>query len=165
MHKENHNWWWQTLVLGQRTINRLYLSFEQSLYIRAYIAEVSCSIITISLHSLVTFKGTFIQVKTLYYTMKNKRQDWIHHIYRWLDHNQLKCLLEIEGNRFYWLNIKVKERPFAEGSRDHSCARAFYLNKQSIENFILRSMYVSSTNATKWFIILSQLLTSRAAPR
>ena len=28
-------------VLGQRTINRLYLSFEQSLYIRAYIAELN----------------------------------------------------------------------------------------------------------------------------
>jgi hypothetical protein len=29
---------------------------------------------------------------------------------------QLKCLLEIEGNRLN--NIKVKDRPFAEGSRD-----------------------------------------------
>jgi hypothetical protein len=28
--------------------------------------------------------------------------------------------------RRWRLNIKVKERPFAEGSRDHSCARAFY---------------------------------------
>ena len=28
-------------------------------------------------------------------------------------------------------NIKVKERPFAEGSRDYSCARAFYF--ESIE--------------------------------
>jgi hypothetical protein len=25
------------------------------------------------------------------------------------------------------LNIKVKERPFVEGSRDLACARAFYL--------------------------------------
>ena len=28
-------------VLGQRTINRSYLSFEQSLYNRAYIAELN----------------------------------------------------------------------------------------------------------------------------
>ena len=28
-------------VLGQRTINRLYLSLEWSLYIRAYIAELN----------------------------------------------------------------------------------------------------------------------------
>jgi len=28
--------------------------------------------------------------------------------------------------RRWRLNIKVKEGPFAEGSRDHSCARAFY---------------------------------------
>ena len=26
----------------------------------------------------------------------------------------------------YWLNIKIKDRPFADGSRDHSCARAFH---------------------------------------
>ena len=30
------------------------------------------------------------------------------------------------------LNIKVKERPLAEGSRDYSCARAFYLNKTEV---------------------------------
>jgi hypothetical protein len=25
MHKVNYNWWWQTLVLGHRTMNKLYL--------------------------------------------------------------------------------------------------------------------------------------------
>jgi hypothetical protein len=45
--------------------------------------------------------------------------------------------------RRWRLNIKVKERPFAEGSRDYSCARAFYLNKnRGIENIILREVYV-----------------------
>jgi hypothetical protein len=34
-----------------------------------------------------------------------------------------KCL-KVEGWR---LNIKVKERPFAEGSGDLTCARAFHL--------------------------------------
>ena len=29
--------------------------------------------------------------------------------------------------RRWRLNIKVKERPFAEGSMDWKCARAFYL--------------------------------------
>ena len=51
------------LVLCQRTINRLYLSFKQSLYIRAYIAETTCSTIKISLQSLVTFKVIFVQIK------------------------------------------------------------------------------------------------------
>ena len=45
--------------------------------------------------------------------------------------------------RRWKLNIKVKERPFAEGSRDYSCARAFYLNKnRGIDNIILREVYV-----------------------
>ena len=33
--------------------------------------------------------------------------------------------------------------PFTEGSRDHSCARAFYLNKTEVlTNIILREVYV-----------------------
>ena len=36
--------------------------------------------------------------------------------------------------RRWRLNIKVKERPFAEGSRDYSCARAFYF--ENIETIL-----------------------------
>jgi hypothetical protein len=30
MHKVNYNWWWQTLVLGQRTMNKLYLFLNEA---------------------------------------------------------------------------------------------------------------------------------------
>ena len=36
--------------------------------------------------------------------------------------------------RRWRLNIKVKECPFAEGSRDYSCARAFYF--ENIETIL-----------------------------
>ena len=45
--------------------------------------------------------------------------------------------------RRWTLFLCLRERPFAEGSRDYSCARAFYLNKnRDIENIILREVYV-----------------------
>jgi hypothetical protein len=53
----------------------------------------------------------------------------------------LKCLLEVEGDRLYWLNITIKDRPCAEGSRDHSCARAFCFNKQSMKSAYLLSLF------------------------
>ena len=41
------------------------------------------------------------------------------------------------------LFLCLKERPFAEGSMDYSCARAFYSNKnRDIQNIILREVYV-----------------------
>jgi hypothetical protein len=39
---------------------------------------------------------------------------------------QLKCLLDKKRNRLTQHKSK-KDRPFAEGSRDLSCARAFHL--------------------------------------
>ena len=35
-----------------------------------------------------------------------------------IESQQLKCLLEIEGNRFTDSTKEVKDRPFTEGSKD-----------------------------------------------
>jgi hypothetical protein len=43
MHKVNHNWWWQTLVLGQRTMNKLYLLLNGAFYNTANIAKTISS--------------------------------------------------------------------------------------------------------------------------
>ena len=50
-------------ILCHRTISNQYLSFERSLYIRAYIAEFPHSIITPSLQSLITCKAIFLEAK------------------------------------------------------------------------------------------------------
>ena len=52
-------------ILSHRTISNSNLSFKRSLYTRAYIAELTCSIITVSLQSLITFKVIFIRIKAI----------------------------------------------------------------------------------------------------
>ena len=49
---------------------------------------------------------------------------------------RMTIMLSIVGafKRRWRLNIKVKEWPFAEGSRDNSCARAFYF--ENIETIL-----------------------------
>ena len=63
IHERDHKLVMAHFTLGHRTISNQYLSFERSLYIRAYIAELSRSIITPSLQSLVTCKAISLEVK------------------------------------------------------------------------------------------------------
>jgi hypothetical protein len=43
MHKVNYNWQWQTLVLGQRMKNKLFLLLNGVFQNRANIAKTICS--------------------------------------------------------------------------------------------------------------------------
>lgn len=51
--------------------------------------------------------------------------------------NGKNALSTVHKVRRWRLNIKVKERPFAEGSMDHSCARAFILLNRGIKSLTL----------------------------
>ena len=43
--------------------------------------------------------------------------------------------VEIEGKRKTESTLKVKERPFAKGSMDYSCATAFSFYKTEVKQF------------------------------
>ena len=63
IHEGNYRLVMAHFILGHRTISNQYFSFERSLYIRAYIAELPHSIITPSLQSLITCKAIFLEAK------------------------------------------------------------------------------------------------------
>ena len=63
VHEGNYRLVMAHFILGHRIISNQYLSFERSLYIRAYIAEFPHSIITPSLQSLITCKAIFLEAK------------------------------------------------------------------------------------------------------
>ena len=63
IHEGNSRLVMAHFIRGHRTISNQYLSFERSLYIRAYIAELPYSIITPSLQSLITCKVIFLVAK------------------------------------------------------------------------------------------------------
>jgi hypothetical protein len=43
MHKVNYNWQWQTLVLGQRMMNKLFFLLNGAFKNKANIAKTICS--------------------------------------------------------------------------------------------------------------------------
>ena len=63
VHKGNYKLVMAHFIFSHRTINNSNLSFERSLYIRAYIAELTYSIIIPSLQSLITCKVIFFEAK------------------------------------------------------------------------------------------------------
>ena len=63
IHEGNYRLVMAHFILSHRTISNQNLSFERSLYIRAYIAELPYSIITPSLQSLITCKAIFLKAK------------------------------------------------------------------------------------------------------
>ena len=63
IHEGNYRLVMAHFILSHRTISNQNLSFERSLYIRAYIAELAYSIITPSLQSLITCKVIFLEAK------------------------------------------------------------------------------------------------------
>ena len=63
VHEGNYKLVMAYFILNHRTIGNSNLSFERSLYIRDYIAELTYSIITPSLQSLITCKVIFLEAK------------------------------------------------------------------------------------------------------
>ena len=63
VHEGNYKLVMAHFILSHRTISNQDLSFERSLYIRAYIAELPHLIITPSLQSLITCKVIFLEAK------------------------------------------------------------------------------------------------------